>query len=155
MQFGDAFEESVATVEPRSDAGPRPRNLDGESLATQDRSSLAFGHAPRRSNKPHRQFVASQPCLLCGRRPSDAHHLRFAQPRAMGRKVSDEYTVPLCRTHHRQVHRSGNEAEWWQAVGRDIDPLEIAKRLWDRSRRGLPPDQAEPPPENARELAPK
>ena len=42
---------------------------------------------------------------VCGRQPCDAHHLRFAQNRAMGRKVSDEFTVPLCRGHHREVHR--------------------------------------------------
>ena len=88
----------------------------------------------RRRDKDHLRFVASQPCLLCQRRPCDAHHLRFAQPRAMGRKVSDEYTVPLCRTHHRQVHRVGNEAEWWTAIDPDIDPLEVAKGLWEQSR---------------------
>ena len=37
------------------------------------------------------------------------HHLRYAQPRALGRKASDELTVPLCRTHYREVHRVGNE----------------------------------------------
>ena len=40
---------------------------------------------------------------------SDPHHLRFAQPRALGLKVSDEFTVPLCRGHHRELHRAGNE----------------------------------------------
>jgi hypothetical protein len=88
----------------------------------------------RRRDKDHLKFVASQPCLLCQRRPCDAHHLRFAQPRAMGRKVSDEFTVPLCRTHHRQVHRVGNEPEWWSAMDPDVDPLEVAKGLWEQSR---------------------
>ncbi len=87
----------------------------------------------RRRDKAHLKFVASQPCLLCGRQPSDAHHLRFAQPRALGAKVSDEFTVPLCRTHHRQLHRTGNEAQWWNAIDRDIDPLDIARGLWLRS----------------------
>jgi hypothetical protein len=45
---------------------------------------------PRRRDKAHLKFVASQTCLVCGRKPSDPHHLRFAQPRALGRKVSDE-----------------------------------------------------------------
>jgi hypothetical protein len=93
----------------------------------------------RRRDKDHLKFVAAQPCLLCQRRPCDAHHLRFAQPRAMGRKVSDEFTVPLCRTHHRQVHRVGNEAEWWTAMDPDIDPLEVAKGLWEQSRTGIMP----------------
>jgi hypothetical protein len=76
--------------------------------------------------------------LLCRRRPSDAHHLRFAQPQALGRKVSDEFVVPLCRTHHRQAHRSGREIGWWQATKPEINPLEIARRLWEQSRDGLP-----------------
>src|SRR3954470_1646413 len=36
------------------------------------------------------------PCLVCGRTPSDAHHLCFAEPRELGRKVSDEFTASLC-----------------------------------------------------------
>jgi hypothetical protein len=83
-------------------------------------------------DKDHRKFVASQPCLVCGRSPADAHHLRFAQPRALGRKVSDEFTVPVCRVHHRELHRHGDEAAWWQKI--KIDPLPIARRLWQRAR---------------------
>jgi hypothetical protein len=49
--------------------------------------------------------VAKQPCLVCGRKPSDPHHLRFVQPRALGRKASDEFAVPLCRIHYRLVRR--------------------------------------------------
>jgi len=82
----------------------------------------------RRREPQHLRYVATQPCLLCGRTPSDAHHLKFAQPRAMSRKVSDEFTVPLCRTHHRQLHDSGNEVAWW--IDMDIDPLPIALDLW-------------------------
>jgi hypothetical protein len=40
--------------------------------------------------------LSAQPCLVCQQTPCDAHHLKFAQPRALGRKVSDEFTVPLC-----------------------------------------------------------
>jgi hypothetical protein len=50
------------------------------------------------------------------------------QSRALGRKVSDEFTVPLCRGHHREVHRCGNEAAWWRKV--DIDPMSAARALW-------------------------
>ena len=84
---------------------------------------------PRRlRDKLHREFVAAQPCVVCGRQPSDAHHLRFTQPRALGRKVSDEFTVPLCRMHHREIHRSVKEQHWWSRVG--IDPVPIADKLW-------------------------
>ena len=85
----------------------------------------------RLRDKEHCRFVAVRPCLLCGRTPSEAHHIRFAQPRALGRKVSDEYTVPVCRVHHRDLHGYGDEASWWAGVG--IDPLSIALELWRRS----------------------
>ncbi len=86
----------------------------------------------RLRDSDHRKFVATQPCLVCGRTTADAHHLRFAQPRALGRKVSDEFTVPLCRAHHRELHRHGNEAAWWRSV--KIEPLPVAYRLWQHSR---------------------
>ena len=60
-------------------------------------------------DKDHLRFIAIQPCTVCGRQPCEAHHLRFAQPRALGRRVSDEFTVPLCRVHHRELHRQGDE----------------------------------------------
>ena len=86
----------------------------------------------RLRDKEHCKFVATQPCIVCGRTPTDAHHIRFAQPRALGRKVSDEYTVPVCRLHHRELHSYGDEASWWAGVS--IDPLPIALELWRRSR---------------------
>ena len=100
-----------------------------------DKSVLTFGEPRRQRDKEHLKFVAAQPCLLCGRTPADAHHLRFAQPQALGRKVSDEFTVPLCRTHHRQVHHSGNETAWWQDMS--IDPVPIANTLWQETRAKL------------------
>jgi hypothetical protein len=86
----------------------------------------------RLRDKDHRKFVSSQPCLVCGRLPADAHHLRFAQPRALSRKVSDEFTVPVCRVHHRELHRHGDEAAWWQKT--KIDPLPIARSFWLHAR---------------------
>jgi hypothetical protein len=72
--------------------------------------------------------MTQQSCLTCGRRPSDAHHLRFVQSHALSRKVSDEFTVPLCRGHHREVHRSADEGAWWERAG--IDPTVTACALW-------------------------
>jgi hypothetical protein len=97
-----------------------------------DKSQLAIAEPKRLRDKAHLKFVASQPCLICGRQPSDPHHLRFAQPRGIGLKVSDEFTVPLCRGHHRQLHQAGNEVTWWQNL--HIDALAIAKDLWKQSR---------------------
>jgi DNA recombination protein Rad52 len=93
-----------------------------------DKSQLAIAEPKRLRDKAHLKFVASQPCLICGRQPSDPHHLRFAQPRGIGLKVSDEFTVPLCRGHHRQLHQAGNEVTWWENL--HIDALAIAKDLW-------------------------
>src|SRR5712671_5204200 len=98
-----------------------------------EKSELTISEPRRHRDKGHLKFVASQPCLVCGRRPADAHHLRFTQPRAMGRKVSDEFAVPLCRTHHRDNHRFGDEAAWW---GRQaIDPVGTSRKLWVSTRR--------------------
>jgi hypothetical protein len=93
-----------------------------------DKSVLALPEPRRVRDRDHVRYVAKQPCLVCGRQPSDPHHLRFAQSRALGRKVSDEFTVPLCRGHHREVHRCGDEAAWWRKLG--IDPTDAARALW-------------------------
>jgi hypothetical protein len=93
-----------------------------------DKTVLTFPEPRRIRDREHVRFVAKQPCLICGRRPSDAHHLRFAQSRALGRKVSDEFTVPLCRGHHREVHRCGDEAQWWRKAA--VDPTAAARSLW-------------------------
>ena len=102
---------------------PSPDLLPGRI----DKSVLTIAEPKRLRDKAHLRFVALQPCLVCGRQPSDPHHFRFAQPRAIGLKVSDEFTVPLCRGHHRQLHQAGNEIVWWEKL--EINALEIAKEL--------------------------
>jgi ERF superfamily len=92
----------------------------------------ALGKTVRLRDKEHRRFVLRQPCLVCGRVPSDPHHLTFTQPRGLGYRVSDEFTVPVCRIHHRELHRSGDEAAWWQRL--NIDPLSVALKLWQHTR---------------------
>jgi hypothetical protein len=98
-----------------------------------DKSVLTICEPRRIRDKAHLKFVGSQPCLICARSPADAHHLKFSQPRAMGRKVSDEFTVPLCRTHHRDIHSFGDEVAWWER--RAIDPVATARMLWISTRR--------------------
>ena len=93
-----------------------------------NKTVLALPVLRRIRDREHVKSVAKQPCLVCGRHPADAHHLRFAQSPTLGRKVSDEFTVPLCRGHHREVHRSGDEAGWWEKIG--IDPIVGARVLW-------------------------
>jgi ERF superfamily protein len=110
-----------------------PDTASGEPYQSKGvrKTSVALTKRPRQRNKDHLRFVRQQPCLLCGRKPSDAHHVRFVQPRALGKKVSDEFAVPLCRSHHRAVHRIGDERAWWQNAG--IDPLPTARKLWNET----------------------
>jgi hypothetical protein len=144
-EVGSASPETPERADPRSGppgpgsavSGPRGGN-GGDAGARRaqrgriDKSVLAIAELRRYRDKAHLEFVAAQPCLICGRRPSDPHHLRFAQNRAMGRKVSDEFTVPLCRVHHREAHRSRNERAWWRRLG--LDSLKIAEMLWKKTR---------------------
>ena len=108
---------------------------------TIDKSVLTVSAPRRYRNKAHLRFVTQQPCLLCARKPSDAHHLGFVQPRALGRKASDEFAVPLCRIHHRAVHRSRDERAWWKVNG--IDPIKVARKLWKETRKTLSPPTIE------------
>jgi ERF superfamily len=97
-----------------------------------DKSILTVAAPRRYRNREHLRYVAQQACLVCGRKPTDPHHLGFTQPRALGRKVSDEFAVPLCRGHHRAAHRSRDERAWWRQAG--IDPIKVARRLWKATR---------------------
>jgi len=85
----------------------------------------------RERDREHLKFVASQPCLICGRAPSDPHHIKFAEQLAIGRKVNDRFTVPICRLHHRELHRKGNERAWWEK--QEIDPLPAAASIWAKT----------------------
>jgi hypothetical protein len=114
-------------------ASPGPEDRMSHAVAGHiDKSALTLSEPRRYRDRAHLEFVSSQPCLLCGRRPSDAHHLRFAQPRALGRRVSDEFAVPLCRTHHRVLHNRGDEAAWWDEL--KLDPVMVARQLWEHTR---------------------
>jgi ERF superfamily len=135
--FGDQPPEES----PEATQGPVEGQIAGPNPEAPT-PSVADPKVPRRGrvaaktirlrDKDHRRFVSTQPCLVCGRSPAEAHHLRFAQPRALGSKVSDEFTVPVCRVHHRELHRHGAEAAWWKSI--KIDPLPIAHRLWQHAR---------------------
>ncbi len=118
----------ITSASRSSDKRQRPRSMRASVGERIDKSELAHPEPRRIRDREHVRFVAKQPCLICGRLPSDPHHVRFVQHPALGRKVSDEFTVPLCRGHHGEVHRCGDEAAWWQGIG--IDPSASARALW-------------------------
>jgi hypothetical protein len=122
--FGTQVAEPQKTVPAESAESGQAKGID--------KSVLTVATPRRYRNKEHLRYVAKQPCLVCARKPSDAHHLRFMQPRALGRKASDEFVVPLCRVHHRAVHRAGDERAWWNQAG--IEPLKVACKLWKQTR---------------------
>src|SRR6516165_407027 len=108
-QLERAFQERLLSVTSETVANSllprrRPSREKRRRGSVVDKSVLALSTPRRIRDRDHVKSVAKQPCLVCGRRPADAHHLRFAQSPALGRKVSDEFTVPLCRGHHREVH---------------------------------------------------
>ncbi len=98
-----------------------------------DKSVLRFGEIKRFRSKEHLRYVRRQPCLVCGRAPTHAHHMRYAQPKGLGLKVSDEFTVPLCAIHHTDNHATGNERGWWEK--HRVDPLPVAQRLWNQTQK--------------------
>jgi hypothetical protein len=118
---GNAAGNEMLSVAKRDAASPAIRTKI-------DKSALSLSEPKRRRSKEHLRFVAQQPCLVCGRKPAQAHHIRFAQPRGLGIKVSDEFTVPLCPIHHMSNHASGDERHWWQE--HKLDPLNVAAKLW-------------------------
>jgi hypothetical protein len=145
----DAFERRLSELPPTDAAAHSEADSFGtqvaallEAVPTESRDegptkgidkSVLSVPAPRRyRNREHLRSVAKQPCLICGRKPSDPHHLRYLQPRALGRKPSDEFAVPLCRVHHRAVHRARDERTWWRTAG--IDPIKVARKLWKDTR---------------------
>jgi hypothetical protein len=132
----DSFQQKLMEFERAGVVGRRRKARSRKSARPTDPSidkrKLSHPEPRRIRDREHVRFVTKQSCLICGRTPTDPHHLRFAQHRALGRKVSDEFTVPLCRGHHREVHRCGNEAAWWEKAG--INPSAAARALWLKTR---------------------
>jgi hypothetical protein len=139
--------QPISTLDAASSFGLQMPNSTRPSGTEKIDETVSAHPAPRRvRDKDHVRFVANQACLICGRAPSDAHHLRFAQTRALGSKASDEFTVPLCRGHHRELHRHGDEPAWWGKTG--FDPMRKARALWLQSH-PLPETTDATPPAGA------
>jgi hypothetical protein len=137
--------ESARSPSPFGSRATKASEKSGSSGV--DKNALALPEPRRIRDRDHVRFVTQQACLVCGRKPSDPHHLRYMQPRALGRKVSDEFTVPLCRIHHRAVHHAGGERAWWKETG--IDPSKFARMLWKKSRVNHGPARPDRTPQGA------
>jgi hypothetical protein len=90
---------------------------------------------PREKNAKHLALVRLLPCLVCGRGPSEAAHVRYGDhlrgkpPTGIGQKPDDRWCVPLCFRCHRYQHTRG-ERIFWEAQG--IDPIAVAIELHGR-----------------------
>lgn len=138
----DLVEAFVDAMKRRARALGRAAPAEINPPEEPSKGALLIPKETRIRNKAHLAFVRSLPCVICGRQPSHAHHIKFAQPGALGMKVSDEYTVPMCFLDHDALHNAGNERAWWEAC--KVDPLPIAADLWASTRRSAANDGQRP-----------
>lgn len=88
-------------------------------------------------DRAHIDCIRQLPCLKCGLEPcNEAAHVRMnsaalGKRQALGKRPSDEWTVPLCRACHLTdadaLHKIG-ERPFWDALG--INPLFVAQDLY-------------------------
>lgn len=73
-------------------------------------------------------MVRSHGCCICKNPVADAHHLRIVgHKRGMSVKNGDEFTVPLCRRHHEELHAMGDEKLFLDLFG--IDPVKVLQQI--------------------------
>jgi hypothetical protein len=81
-----AFQLKLSTLvadQPTLAKQPRAltRRRGRDRAASINKTVFALPVSQRIRDREHVKSVTNQPCLVCGRRPADAHHLRFAQHR--------------------------------------------------------------------------
>ena len=101
---------------------------DGPLDVEDDQTAAALIKPVRKRDKAHRDFVCSQPCLSAAGVPPMRITSSLGSRARLAAKVSDEFTVPLSRVHHRELHRGNDEKKWWGTA--NIDAIEMAQRLW-------------------------
>lgn len=86
----------------------------------------------RLRSKKHLAHVRSFGCCICQNPTCDAHHLRSVGHLASAAlKNGDDYTIPLCRKHHDELHAFGDEAVFLALHG--IDVVLILEKLKEGS----------------------
>lgn len=80
-------------------------------------------------DKKHMAAIREGGCSICGNPVADAHHLRIVgHQRGLGVKNGDNFTIPLCRLHHDELHMYGDERLFLDMHG--IDGVSLANQLW-------------------------
>lgn len=74
----------------------------------------AFPKGKRKKDRKVLAEIRKRPCLLCFKRPTEAHHV---VTRGAGGDDSEENCIALCSVHHREIHKLGVEtfADRYQA----------------------------------------
>ena len=75
-------------------------------------------------NKPFLVWVSKQPCCVCGCYPCQAHHRLTTASRRKYGKSHDHEAVPLCFTHHQELHdKVGDENKFQEMYGVDFGKI--------------------------------
>jgi hypothetical protein len=89
--------------------------------------------------KRHYDRVGRKPCLVCGARPVERHHVTALADRRGRLPRRNDRVVPLCAAHHR-VGAVGGARYSVEALGHQgffrvhgIDLMAEAERLWAES----------------------
>lgn len=70
----------------------------------------ALSRNSRFRSKKHMAKVRSLGCCICQNPVADAHHLRsLGHLHGAAIKNGDDFTIPLCRKHHDELHAFGAE----------------------------------------------
>ena len=112
--------------EPTDASAPSPIVLPGKP-----RHRRVAPKAIRLRDREHCKFVTTQPCVVCGRRPSESASCSIrSAARARPKSQRRVHSVPICRLHHRELHRYTAMRPLGE-VGVNVDP-----RLQSRSAFG-------------------
>lgn len=92
------------------------------------------------AERAHYDYVASRPCLACGSRPVELHHVTAYADRPGRLSRRNDRVVPLCARHHRCGAIGGNRDSVEALSHRGfftrygIDLMAEAERLWNESQ---------------------
>lgn len=72
-----------------------------------------LSNLPKHRNTSYMEFVREFGCIICENKfETHAHHVRMDSHAGTGVKPSDYLVVPLCHTHHSELHQHGEKSFW-------------------------------------------